>query len=211
MRMLASHYRYYAIGEKRGILYDPVKMIEACDFYYDKERGEQAPRMIRVSKPYLDSLYEKGARAVPVDLSAIVQITAPLDYDVYSWLTLRVYGLVRAGKVKSNPISNYALRLQLGQSHVPQFKFNQDFRDAIGRLRAKNVYPGMRVEETPTGWVVYASRLAVQGKLFEGCDAPLVDVPPVGDDFSSLNLKTRTLTTKINGKVAVTKAGCENQ
>jgi hypothetical protein len=213
MRMLSSHYRYYAIGEKRGILYDPVKMIEACDFYYDREHGEQAPRMIRVTKPYLDSLYEKNGSAIPVDLNAILRISAPLDYDVYSWLTLRVYGLVRDGKAKSNAISNKSLRLQLGQSHVPQFKFNQDFRGAITRLRNNRVYPGMKIEETASGWVVYASRLAVQRNLFEGCaippatpvDDPSEDaLPPTGEDYTELNLKTQTITKKIAGKTTVT-------
>jgi hypothetical protein len=195
MRMLASHYRYYVAREKSGVLYNPSRMIEACDFYYGDD-GEQAPRIIRVSQEYAESLYEKSHRAVPVDLDGLLKIRSPLAHDAYSWLTLRVFSL----RKKSVPVDipDKALWRQFGWNYPEMRWFRRDFRKAIEFIQ-KEVYRDLRIELTDKGWRLWPGKLAIQEKLFPGFDASLFgDEQP---DVTTLNVKNRTVVETKRGRI----------
>jgi hypothetical protein len=181
LRMSVATYRFYIRGEQGGAMYNPSPMIEKCGVYFGED-AENWPMHLLISQPYVDSLCLEG-NAVPVDISALMKIRGPMEHDVYSWSTRRVYGIKKGMKPVSLSWKN--MYGQFGRlSYGSLYHFQQDFRKVVTHLR-KEVYPGLNFEERGGVWWLSHSKLAVpERKYWNGYveERQMMLLPPEPDE-----------------------------
>jgi hypothetical protein len=159
-RLIAANFVFFLLNEHKISMLYPARLIESMDLWFQGEE-EFWPGVFRVSQLYVDNLLEN---AVPIDLNASACIRSSLEYDLYTWVTRRVYSLWERGEL-SVKISWGSLQFQFGKSIRSADAFKQDFRAAVAHLRGF-VYPDLNFRETRSGWELRRSKLAVEKRYW---------------------------------------------
>ena len=132
---------------------DKISMVNAAspisryDVWFPTHPGQRMlwPSTVTLSNEFYESLM--GQNALPLDARAIRALQqSAMSLDIYTWLAHR---LCRIPKNKPAVISWRALQGQFGPQYKDQYKFRQDFKEALGKVLA--VYRDANVELPHTG------------------------------------------------------------
>lgn len=95
---------------------------------------------------------------VPVDLRAVAALKrSPLALDLYAWATYETFRAARRSKPRTVPWRG--LMRQIGAEYSDYDNFRKAAKNALKRVRV--VFPGLRLEEVPSGLIVHPGRPAV--------------------------------------------------
>jgi hypothetical protein len=168
-RLVAANFVFFIRDEVKMKMVYPGRLIETMDLWFEGEE-EFFPSVLRASSVYVESLVK---HAVPIDLNASACIRSSLEYDIYTWVSRRVYSM----KVRNErlvKISWDALHYQFGKSFKSSRDFRKDFIGAVAHLRG-NVYLDLnfRLNAAGSGWELRDGPLAVEKKMWGGGVEPL--------------------------------------
>ena len=140
-RLAAARMQLLFEGEDRVSMVNPSSAISQYDVWFPRSPEQRMfwPTTVTLSREFFDSLMDENA--LPLDARAIRALQqSAMALDVYTWLAHR---LCRIPKDKPATISWMALQGQFGPDYADQYKFRQDFREALGKVLA--VYRDARV------------------------------------------------------------------
>jgi hypothetical protein len=145
-RLAAARMQLLFHDADKTSLRNPSPPIERYDLWFPKSPDQRVlwDSTATLSRPFFDNLIQN---AVPLDSRAIRELQqSPMALDMYTWLAQRLF---RIPNHKPVPISWFALQRQFGPEHRSKYKFRDDFKEALDKI--KNVYKGARVELTHNG------------------------------------------------------------
>jgi hypothetical protein len=135
---------------------DGMQIADRQQLWWDPSRPDQSG--LFESTVFLSERFfnEMKNHSVPVDMRALrVLRSSPFELDLYCWLTYRFYSLS-----KRTVVPWEALQAQFGSEDKNERKFRWQLRKSLRAVLL--VYPGAKVEDSPSGLVLTPSLTSVR-------------------------------------------------
>lgn len=145
-RLAATRMQLLFQDENKVSIVNPSSPIHRYDIWFPKHPSQKMlwPTTITLSGEFFDSLM---AHALPLNSNAVRGLqSSAMALDVYAWL---VHRLCRIRGSEPVNISWFALQNQFGTEYRDQYKFRQDFKQALAKVLA--LYREAKVELTHDG------------------------------------------------------------
>ncbi|MBB5331872.1 replication protein RepA [Tunturiibacter gelidoferens] len=131
-RLSAARVQFFLHNEEKVLMVNPAPMIHKHELWFPKNPKQQTlwPSEVTLSSEFYDALIHHAVPLAPYAIRALQQSAMALD--VYFWLAHR---LCRIPHYQVSRISWFALQRQLGSEYVDPYKFRQDFREALAKVK----------------------------------------------------------------------------